>query len=142
MRGSKDEDDSSKKSLQKYDAAGKPVKHQKKDATELFNERIESGRMEELVEKVFNAWEKGLDSDNEKLATDTAAKFTRAFYNPDKKVVVEGMDQNEVHMNILNMHDNLSPKEAEALAKFQNFLEKGAKQEGPEEDIIDVEVEE
>src|SRR5687767_14346919 len=101
LNGRKDNDDTKKASLQKAQengfgqkgVAGRP----KRDATDLFDKRIQSGRMDELVEKVFNAWEVGLDSDNEKLKVSTADKFTKAFYNPDTKVVIEGPDYNEIH---------------------------------------------
>jgi len=137
ISGRKDEnDDAEKHSLQKSEpkALGRP----KRDATDLFDKRIQSGRMDELVGKVFDGWEVGLDSDNEKLKVTTAEKFTKAFYNPDKKIIVEGPDRNEIHMNIMLNQDNLTEKEKAALAKFHGFLKTGAEQE--ELDIIDAEV--
>jgi len=140
ISGRKDNDDSKKKSLEKAQAngfgqkgvAGRP----KRDATELFNAHIESGRMEQLVDKVFQAWEVGLDSENDRLKVSTAEKFTKAFYNPEQKIVVEGPDRNEIHMNILLGQDNLSAKEKAALQQFQNFLGDGMQ----EDEVVDAEI--
>lgn len=136
ISGRKDNDDSKKKSLQKAQdngfgqkgVAGRP----KRDATDLFNKHIESGRMEELVDKTFKAWQDGLESDNERLRVSTAEKFTKAFYNPEQKIVVEGPDRNEVHMNILLGQDNLTDKERAALQEFQKFLGDAASEETAE----------
>lgn len=131
----KDNDDRKKASLEKAQSngfgqkgvAGRP----KRDATDLFIDKMAEGRMAELVEKTFDAWERGLNSDNDKLAVTTADKFTKAFYNPDKKIVVEGGEQNQVNFNILLHQDNLNEKEKLALMKFKSFLSKGAEDEQP-----------
>lgn len=137
LHGEKDSDDAQKSSLEKRQPgevvkkAGRP----KRDATELFNKHIESGRMEQLVDKVFDSWERGLDSNNDTLAVSTAEKFTKAFYNPDKKLVIEGGPTAEqIHMNIMLQQDSLSEKDKAILKKFTLFLEAKS-----EENIIEVE---
>lgn len=144
LQGHKDEDDSNKSSLEKRQAngfgqkgvAGRP----KRDATELFNKHIESGRMEQLVDKVFDAWERGLDSTNDRLAVSTAEKFTKAFHNPDKRVIVEGGPSAEqIHMNIMVNQDNINPKDLALLQKFSSFLSKADEMETIEGEVVDEE---
>ena len=133
--GPRDESDSNKSSLEKR-APGSY-----RDATELFNQHIEGGRMSELVEKVFDAWDRGLSSDNDKLAVDTAAKFTKAFYNPDKKVIIEGGPSAEqIHMNIMLQQDSLNDKDKAVLKRFSSFLSSASEAEIPNEEIIEAEV--
>jgi hypothetical protein len=144
ISGSKEVDDSKKASLEKAQANGfgQPgvAGRKKLSANDVFEE-VAKDRLPALVVKSFDALERALSSSNPKIALDAYYKLHKTYYNPDQKVIVEGPDRNEIQVNILNMQDNLNPRELEVMTAFKDLLKDGLKaQEVEEASIIDAEV--
>ena len=140
ISGRKEIDDSKKASLEKaqQNGFGQPgVAGRKKfTANEMFEDLAEK-RLPSLIEKSFDAIERALASTNQKTALDAAYKLNKMYYNPDQKVVVEGPDRNEVQINILNMQENMNPKELAVASAFMDLMREGLTQE--EAEVIEAE---
>jgi len=142
ISGRKDEDDSKKASLEKAreNGFGQPGVAGRKpyNANESFEE-LAKERLPNLVKKSFDALERALDSSNQNTALAAFDKLHKNYYNPDKKIIVEGPSHNEIQNNILVLQDGMNPKELEVMNAFQDLLREGLRSEEKEAAIIDVE---
>jgi hypothetical protein len=145
ISGRKDNDDSNKASLEKAKANGfgQPgVAGRKKLAANDMFEDLAQERLPSLIEKSFDALERALNSTNQKTALDAYYKLHKTYYNPEQKVIVEGPDRNEVQINILNMQENMNPKELAVANAFMDLMREGLTQQEESEmiEVIDAEV--
>jgi metal-dependent hydrolase (beta-lactamase superfamily II) len=141
IHGRKDNDDSQRVSLEKAQANGFGAPgvagRKKMDSTALFEERAAS-RMPGIIDGILDAWERGINHPNAKIAADTATKVARIIYNPEQKVVVEGPSHNELNVNLIIDQDKLSAKDKMVLGAFHSIIEQGVRVE--EQEVIEAEI--
>lgn len=115
-------------------AQGKQIEPHKKTTTELFE--AQEDILSRLVKKSLKVFEKGMDSDVEKIAQDAAHRFMGHFYRPAQNVNVSGSTQNgDVNFNIVNI-DGMSSTDRELYERAM----KAKKIIGEEEEVIEGEI--
>jgi hypothetical protein len=111
---------------------GKAIDPIKKTSTELFEAQIDL--LPKLVRQSFEVWERGMSSDNLKIAVDTAHKFTGHYHRPTTNVNVSGStNAGDVTFNIVNV-DGLKDEDKELLRKMKDL-----KAAETEPEIVDAE---
>lgn len=117
---------------------GKSVDPVKREMTEIFEDHAET-TLPRLVRKTMEAWERGLDSDEVRIAVDTAHKLTGHFYRPTANVKVEHDNApGDTTFNIVNV-DGLTATDKSLLDRAMSALgEKSSGGDVVESEIVDV----
>lgn len=107
--------------------------------TQRFDEVMEPD-LDMILRKTKRAWIRGLDSDNVKIAVDTAHKLTGHLYRPAQEMKVEHSGEVSHSVNAA-IAEGLSPAELALLARAQKALgkEDRAIEEAQEVEVIEVE---
>ena len=145
INGKRDED-AEKRRIEKSQAGGfgQPGKagRPRKDATEIIEAKA-AERMEYLVDKSLDAYERALKSGNEKTALAAADKFLKTFHNPTQKVDVSGqVEHTEYHLHMLKGQNELSEAEQGLLGEFLDVLRDASEEEIVDAEVVEVEAKE
>lgn len=103
-------------------AQGKHIAPVLKTTTERWEASMNDD-LDRILRKMRRAWERGLDSDSEKIAVDTAHKLSGHLYRPETRVKVEHSgDAGGNTYNVVNV-DALSAEERALLVRAQKYVD-------------------
>lgn len=114
---------------------GRHVDKTKRSVTENFQEKVDA--LPRLVDKTLEVYERGMDSNNIKIALEAADKFSKHFYRPKAQVEVSGSVDNNHTFNIKSV-DELSEEDRKLLERAK--LDPALSQELKDLEVLDAEI--